>query len=217
MSKEQRDIDDGNGGDASAPAEAAQADRPSVENDGRVSAPGNGMETAGVNDEPGQTPVDSARDEVEDDIEALKQALETQKQETADNLLRARAEMENLRKRTFRDIENAHKYALEKFVHELLPVIDSLEQGLSAFESTENIADLREGIDLTLKKFTGVAEKFGIQTIDPNGEKFNPEQHEAVSTRAVEGQGAGVVVEVMRKGYQLNDRLVRPAMVIVAK
>lgn len=154
------------------------------------------------------------------DTENLQAQLDKEREQAQANLetaLRAKAEMENLRKRTSRDIENAHKYALEKFVNELLPIIDSLELGMSASESAENIDNLREGMDLTLKMFNTAIEKFGVKTVDPQGEKFNPEQHEAVSMQEIEGSEPGTVVTVIQKGYELNGRLVRPAMVIVAK
>jgi len=159
-------------------------------------------------------------EEQELDIETLQALLEKEKEQSQANrdaALRAQAEMENLRKRTTRDVESAHKYALEKFVHELLPILDSLVLGMAAAESAENTDELREGMDLTLKMFNSAMEKFGVKTIDPQGEKFNPEQHEAVSMQEIEGSESGTVVTVMQKGYELNGRLVRPAMVLVAK
>ncbi len=164
----------------------------------------------------------SSGEEVEQelDVEVLQAQLQKEQEQAQINLdkaLRAQAEMENLRKRTTRDMENAHKYALEKFVNELLPIIDSMELGMSASESAENIDDLREGMNLTLKMFATTMEKFGVKTIDPQGEKFNPEQHEAVSMTEMEGSESGTVITVMQKGYELNGRLVRPAMVVVAK
>ena len=153
-------------------------------------------------------------------IEALQNQLEKEKEHARTNLdaaLRAQAEMENLRKRTSRDIENAHKYALDKFVNELLPIIDSLELGISAAENADNINDLREGMELTLKMFNTAMEKFGVIAVEPQGEKFNPEKHEAVTMQEIEGSESGTVVTVMQKGYELNGRLVRPAMVVVAK
>ncbi|MAS82100.1 MAG: nucleotide exchange factor GrpE [Legionellales bacterium] len=154
------------------------------------------------------------------DIEALQVKLEKEKKDSQKNkdlALRAQAEMDNLRKRTARDVENAHKYALERFVNELLPILDSLELGMSAAESIENIDDLREGMDLTIKMFDTAMNKFNIKAIDPQNEKFNPEQHEAVSMQEINGTESGIVVKVMQKGYELNGRIVRPAMVIVAK
>ena len=131
-------------------------------------------------------------------------------------MLRAQAELDNVRKRSSRDIENAHKYALDKFLAELLPVLDSIELGISHAGNAEDVAGLVEGMDLTLKKFSDVLQKFGVAVIDPAGEKFNPEKHEAVSMQAREGMEPGMVITVMQKGYELNGRLIRPAMVIVS-
>ena len=154
------------------------------------------------------------------DIETLQSLLEKEKEQakaSLDTALRAQAEMDNLRKRTTRDIENAHKYALEKFVNELLPIMDSMELGMNAAQSAENVNDLKEGMELTLKMFSSAMEKFGVKVLNPEGEKFNPEQHEAVSMQEIEGTDSGTVLTVMQKGYELNGRLVRPAMVVVAK
>ncbi len=154
------------------------------------------------------------------DVETLRALLEKEKEQSRtfrDAALRAQAEMENLRKRTARDVESAHKYALEKFVHELLPIMDSLSLGMTAAESAEHVDELREGMDLTLKMFISAIDKFGVKEINPLNEKFNPEQHEAVSMQEIEGSESGTVVTVMQKGYELNGRLVRPAMVVVAK
>lgn len=159
-------------------------------------------------------------EETEVNVETLQALLEKEKenaQTNRDAALRAQAEMENLRKRTARDVESAHKYALEKFVHELLPILDSLTLGMNAAESAENVDELREGMNLTLKMFNDVLDKFGVKEIDPQGEKFTPEQHEAISMQEIEGSESGTVVSVMQKGYELNGRLVRPAMVVVAK
>jgi len=96
-------------------------------------------------------------------------------------------------------------------------VIDSVELGISATDSAQDIESLKEGMDLTLKKFIDTLEKFGISVVEPMDEKFNPEQHEAVSMQEIEGVESGTVVTVLQKGYELNGRLVRPAMVVVAK
>ena len=163
---------------------------------------------------------DEGRDEVSEegtDLLQENERLRMEVRESVDKALRATAELENIRKRTSRDIENAHKYALERFVNELLPVIDSMELGINASQSAEDIESLREGMDLTLKKLFDCLEKFGVKAIDPAGEKFDPEWHEAVSMQEPEGSDSGLVVTVMQKGYELNGRLVRPAMVVVAK
>lgn len=163
---------------------------------------------------------DEGREEVSEegaDLLQENERLKMEVRESVDKALRATAELENIRKRTSRDIENAHKYALERFVNELLPVIDSMELGINASQSAEDIESLREGMDLTLKKLFDCLEKFGVKAIDPTGEKFDPEWHEAVSMQELEGSDSGQVVTVMQKGYELNGRLVRPAMVVVAK
>ncbi len=135
-----------------------------------------------------------------------------------DDFLRARAELDNLRKRSARDIENAHKYGLERLMTELLPVKDSVEQGLNAADGGEADADkLREGLELTLKLFDAASEKFGLQEVNPEGQSFDPEYHQAMSMQEVAGVEPGTVVTVVQKGYLLHDRLLRPAMVIVAK
>jgi len=154
------------------------------------------------------------------DVELLQRQLEKlqeQSKVSLDKVVRAQAEMENLRKRAARDVENAHKYALEKFTNELLPIMDSLELGLSASVKAKNLDDLCKGMELTLEMFNTVMEKFGITMIEPKGEKFNPELHDAVSMQETNDSNSGIIIEVMQKGYTLNGRLIRPAMVVVAK
>ncbi len=164
--------------------------------------------------------VTRADDTKVDEVANLLQENERLKMEVQENIekaLRATAELDNIRKRTSRDIENAHKYALDRFVNELLPVVDSMELGINASQAAEDIESLREGMDLTLKKLLGCLDKFGVKSIDPAGEKFDPEWHQAVSIQELEGSDSGLIVTVMQKGYELNGRLVRPAMVVVAK
>ena len=154
------------------------------------------------------------------DVEFLQgqlEKLQEQSKVSLDKVVRAQAEMENLRKRAARDVENAHKYALEKFTNELLPIMDSLELGLSASVKAKNLDDLCKGMELTLEMFNTVMEKFGITMIEPKGEKFNPELHDAVSMQETDDSNSGIIIEVMQKGYTLNGRLIRPAMVVVAK
>jgi molecular chaperone GrpE len=182
---------------------------------GRVAAesPESATQKAGAAEQP-------AAGEPGDEVERLRQELEVARTKLADHqeaVLRAHAELENLRKRALRDVENAHKFALDRFVAELLPVLDSMELGIAAAGTANDADSLREGMDLTLKKFQDTLAKFGVATIDPQGEKFNPEQHEAVSMQEIEGAAPGTVVTVMQKGYALNGRLVRPAMVVVAR
>ena len=154
-------------------------------------------------------------------IELLSEQIEALKTSAADSLdkaVRAQAELDNVRKRTSRDIVNAHKYALEKFINELLPVLDSMELGLNASDNVEDASSLREGMELTMKMFCSSLEKSGVSPVDPQkGDKFNPDQHEAVNMQEVDDAESGTVVTTLQKGYELNGRLIRPAMVIVAK
>jgi len=135
-----------------------------------------------------------------------------------DQMMRLRAEIENNRKRAERDVESAHKYALKNFVENLLPVIDSMEMGqVAAGADNATLESIREGSELTMSMFVQVLEKNGLEQIDPLGEKFDPERHQAISMTAAQNAESNTVIEVMQKGFMLNDRLVRPAMVVVAK
>ncbi len=152
--------------------------------------------------------------------ELLRQRLaeaEHKAEENWDKLLRAQAELENLRRRMERELQNAHKYAIEKFAKDLLSVMDSLELGLQAAIETDDLNKIREGIELTLKQLLTVFERFNIRAIDPLGEKFNPEFHQAMAVEEVKGVAPDSVVKVFQKGYILNDRILRPALVVVAK
>lgn len=135
-----------------------------------------------------------------------------------DSVIRAKADMENLRRRAALDIEKAHKFALDKFADGLLPVIDSLEMAIShADKDDDALKPMVDGVELTLKSMLATIEKFGLKVIDPKDEEFNPEKHQAMSMQVVEGVAANQVIAVMQKGYELNGRLVRPAMVMVSK
>ena len=140
---------------------------------------------------------------------------EKKAEENWELLLRTRAEMDNLRKRTEKDLENAHKYGMEKFVNEMLPVKDSMELGLAAEDVT--VESLHEGMKLTMNMFNTTFEKLGVREIDPQNEPFDPELHQAMTMQEVNDVEPNTVIAVMQKGYLLNDRLVRPAMVIVSK
>jgi molecular chaperone GrpE len=129
--------------------------------------------------------------------------------------LRAAAELENVRKRAARDVEHAHKFALENVGRELLAVVDSLEMGLAAADTADADA-LREGSEATLKLLKTTLERFGISEVDPEGEPFDPQLHEAMSVMPAPNAEPGSVVQVVQKGYALNGRLLRPARVIVA-
>ena len=148
--------------------------------------------------------------------------LEDQLEKYKEEVLRAKAEMQNIRRRSEIDVEKAHKFALEKFVKELLPVLDSLEKAVESTEghevqNEEVVARIKEGVDMTLDMFTRALEKFNVKQINPVGEPFDPQQHEAMSMVPSAEAEPNTVIAVMQKGYTLNDRVVRPAMVMVAK
>ncbi len=131
--------------------------------------------------------------------------------------LGAHAEMENLRKRTERDVQNAHKFALERFFNELLPVRDSLELGLAAANGAVDVTQLREGVELTLKQLAAAMEKFGVREVNPLNARFDPNLHEAMAMAPIDQAEPNTVIQVVQKGYILNERLIRPAKVIVAQ
>lgn len=152
-----------------------------------------------------------------EELHALLTDARSKADEHWNQCLRLQADIENLRKRNERDLANAHKFALEKFATELLPVKDSLEMGLLAVEENADVAKLKEGSELTLKMLNSAMDKFNIKEINPLSESFNPEYHEAMSMQERNDVAPNTVVTVVQKGYLLNDRLIRPAMVIVSK
>jgi len=151
--------------------------------------------------------------ELSDEVKQLKQKLE----ETHDSLIRAHAEMENIRRHAREDVEKAHKYGNEKFVKELLPVVDSLEKALEIIGKHETMEAVKEGIEMTLSLFLKVLASAGVAPIDPLHKPFDPHLHEAMSAQPSDGVKPNTVIMVYQKGYVLNGRLVRPAMVVVAK
>jgi molecular chaperone GrpE len=158
----------------------------------------------------------------EDSSEDLALLLEDARAKADDHwnqVMRIQAELENSRRRAQADVEKAHKYGLEKFAQELLPVKDSLELGLAAAEGSDHeVADkLREGTELTLKLLTTALEKYGVKEVNPQGQPFNPELHQAMTMQPSDEYPPNTVTAVMQKGYTLNDRLIRPAMVMVSK
>ena len=148
-------------------------------------------------------------------------ALKAQVQQFQEQMLRSQAEMQNVRRRAEIDVEKAHKFALEKFVKELLPVADSLEKALESTEGQEEsgklVASIREGVEMTLSLFMASLKKFNVEQVNPVGEPFDPRQHEAMSMVPAPDAEPNSVVAVVQKGYLLNGRVVRPAMVVVAK
>jgi molecular chaperone GrpE len=152
--------------------------------------------------------------EVMPSLEELLREAERKAQEHYDAWMYAKAETENIRRRSAEEIEKARKFAIEAFARELLPVKDALEMALSVDNAT--VENLRQGVELTLKQLAGVFEKFHIREIAPAGEKFDPNLHQAIATVESEAE-PNTVAQVMQKGYQLHERLLRPALVSVAK
>ncbi|MGH8474562.1 MAG: nucleotide exchange factor GrpE [Methylococcales bacterium] len=167
--------------------------------------------------------VDQEKDQPSVSIELLTSQLEDARKEARDNweqLLRARADLDNLRRRSQKELQDAHKFAAEKFARELLPVLDSLELGFEAANSDSGASDikkLREGVELTLLQFKSVMEKFNIETLAPMGEAFNPQRHQAMMIEVKPDVEPNTIIRVFQKGYLLNGRLLRPALVVVSQ
>ncbi|HAS8284619.1 TPA: nucleotide exchange factor GrpE [Vibrio vulnificus] len=152
------------------------------------------------------------------ELEAALLASEARVKEQQDSVLRAKAEVENMRRRTEQEIDKARKYALNRFAEELLPVIDNLERAIQAADAeSEAVKPLLEGVELTHKTFVDVVSKFGLKEINPEGQPFNPEWHQAMPIQESPDHESNTVMFVMQKGYELNGRVIRPAMVMVAK
>ncbi|MGK0172566.1 MAG: molecular chaperone GrpE [Gammaproteobacteria bacterium] len=191
--------------DATAAAnEAAEAAAPGADN----------VEGAGACEPLAEDGPDAPGPDPQKRIADLELALADQR----DQALRSQAELENTRRRAQRDVENAHKFGLERFVNEMIPVLDSMELGLQAAGQEEAaLQSLVEGTELTLKMLQSALGKFQVEPVEPVNGKFDPELHQAMSMQDAEGVESGNVIGVFQKGYTLNGRLVRPAMVIVAK
>ena len=155
-------------------------------------------------------------------VQELEEQLKTQIEEAAnkeqDILLRSRAEIENLRRRTEQDVEKAHKFALEKFSKDILNTIDNLERALATPENKEDesVKALFDGVELTLKELVSTVGRFGVEAVGVVGEAFNPDLHQAISMQPAEGFETNQISVVLQKGYTLNGRVIRPAMVMVA-
>ena len=155
-------------------------------------------------------------------VQELEEQLKTQIEEAAnkeqDILLRSRAEIENLRRRTEQDVEKAHKFALEKFSKDILNTIDNLERALAtpANKEDESVKALFDGVELTLKELVSTVGRFGVEAVGVVGEAFNPDLHQAISMQPAEGFESNQISVVLQKGYTLNGRVIRPAMVMVA-
>jgi len=153
----------------------------------------------------------------DDDVHARLAEVEELAEHRRDQLLRAQAELENQRRRFERELESTHKYAIERFAAELLNVCDSLEMGLEAARKADDASSIIEGTELTLKAFHKAFEKFGIEPVDPTGERFDPERHQAMTTQESGEYPPNTVLLTMQKGYLLQGRVLRPAMVIVSR
>lgn len=152
------------------------------------------------------------------ELEKALAASEAKFNEQQDSVLRARAEMENARRRAEAEVEKARKFALERFAGSLLDVIDNLERAVMVADAeNEAIKPMLEGVEMTLKSFVSTIEKFGMTPIDPQGQAFNPELHQAMSMQESADFAPNTVMAVMQKGYELNGRLLRPAMVMVSR
>ena len=169
-----------------------------------------------VVEEAAETP--STGDAEKDQLIADLEAAETKVNELTDQLVRAQAEQQNMQRRSQRDVENAYKYGIEKFVKDLLAVIDSLERGIESIDpEDETLKVSREGMALTLKMFGDTLVKHSVEELNPLGAPFDPQMHEAMSMAENPDVEPNSVMQVLQKGYTLSGRLVRPAMVIVAK
>ncbi len=157
-------------------------------------------------------------DSPEKNADSLESQLEDAQAKASENwnqYLRAKAEMDNLRRRNIKDVENAHKFGLEKFATEMLPVLDGIGMGLAVEDASAE--SLREGMELTMSMLEKMMEKLGIEEIDPINEKFDAAKHQAMSMQPNAEVEPNTVIAVMQKGYSLNERLIRPAMVMVSK
>jgi molecular chaperone GrpE len=156
--------------------------------------------------------------EAEGDLAARVAELEDQLAAAQDQALRAAADVQNARRRAEQEVEKAHKFALERFAGDLLPLLDSMERGLELSDATDPaLKGMREGMELTLKMFADTLGRYQIVTVHPEGEPFNPDLHQAMAMEERDSVEPNTVIRVFQKGYTLNGRLLRPAMVVVSK
>ncbi|OOF71191.1 nucleotide exchange factor GrpE [Rodentibacter caecimuris] len=165
-----------------------------------------------------EDPLEEAISRVQELEEQLKAQVEENAKKEQDILLRTRAEIDNIRRRTEQDVEKAHKFALEKFSKDILNTVDNLERALATAINTEDesIKALFDGVELTLKELLSTLSRFGVEAVGAVGETFNPDLHQAISMQPMEGFDANQITAVLQKGYTLNSRVIRPAMVMVA-
>ncbi len=202
--------------DDSSKVEEANTDQADVENT-ELEAEVEDSEVADTEDVPDGELDDDSEDSLEEQLVAALTTIERQKED----VLRAHAEVQNMRRRAEKDVESAHKFALERFSGELLPIIDNLERALQSVpqdqEQDDCLKTVCEGVDLTIKSFVETLKKFNIAQLDPLGEPFDPQFHQAMSMQENPDVEPNTVTAVMQKGYTLNGRVLRPAMVMVSK
>ncbi|KUJ72923.1 nucleotide exchange factor GrpE [Thiomicrospira sp. WB1] len=199
-------------------AEHAQTAKKAAEAANEAAEP----EVAQLGDDEMSEETHQAEDAVNRDLQEMLDEARKEAESQKDLAVRTLADMENLKRRTRKDVEDAHKFGLEKFVTELLSVLDSMEMGLEAAkkaeqEQGEGVSPLVEGMEMTFKQMLDVLDKFNVERVDPKGEVFDPQLHEAMTMMPSEAHDSNTVVEVVQKGYRLNDRLVRAARVVVAQ
>jgi len=168
--------------------------------------------------------LDAAAENISEELQKINElelslaAAQATVSDQKDSVIRAKAEVDNVRRRSAQDVEKARKFALEKFAGEMLVSVDNLERALQNIDKEdESKKGVIEGVELTLQGLIASLEKFGVKGVDPQDQPFNPEFHQAMSMQEVEGVAPNTVIAVMQKGYELNGRLLRPAMVIVSK
>jgi molecular chaperone GrpE len=154
---------------------------------------------------------------IEQEMSALLLEARAQAEQHYDSLLRVQADMDNLRRRTEREIDSAKKFALERVINDLIPVLDSMEMGLQASTQAANDQDtIRQGLEMTLKMFQDVMARFHVESLDPTGQKFNPQEHEAMTMQPSAEHEPNTVMMTIQKGYKLHGRVVRPARVVIS-
>jgi molecular chaperone GrpE len=165
-----------------------------------------------------QPSADAAQQTPEQNLDQELEQAQLALSDAKDQVLRAQADVQNIRRRAEQDVSKARKFALEKFAEELIPVVDNLERGLESAQNDDaDVTVIREGIEMTLSSFLAVLKKFNVEPVDPQNEPFDPQLHQAMSMVVNDNVEPNTVLHVMQKGYQLNGRLVRPAMVMVSK
>lgn len=175
------------------------------------------VEQAEVQEEPPHEVISKEQERI-NELELAVATAQSTVNDQKDSVIRAKAEVDNIRRRAAQDVEKARKFALEKFAGEMLTTVDNLERALQSIDKDdESKKGVIEGLELTLQGLIASLDKFGVKAVDPQDQPFNPEFHQAMSMQEVPGVAPNTVIAVMQKGYELNGRLIRPAMVMVSK